>query len=52
MEALANMTQHVTSEKFDGVVKAIELTNEVGRFLQSSISSLTWTLLSRVSLTS
>lgn len=30
MGALANMTQYVTSEKFDGVVKAIELTNEVG----------------------
>ncbi|OWZ37095.1 glucan 1,3-beta-glucosidase [Cryptococcus neoformans AD2-60a] len=28
MGALANMTQYVTSEKFDGVVKAIELTNE------------------------
>ncbi|WWC70062.1 uncharacterized protein I206_104007 [Kwoniella pini CBS 10737] len=28
MEALANMTQFVTQEKFDGVVKAIELTNE------------------------
>lgn len=52
MEALANMTQYVTAEKFDGVVKAIELTNEVGRFLQPSISSLTLTLLPRVSLTS
>ncbi|WRT66444.1 uncharacterized protein IL334_003402 [Kwoniella shivajii] len=28
MEALANMTAFVTQDKFDGVVKAIELTNE------------------------
>lgn len=29
IEALANMTKYVTADKFDGVVKAIELTNEV-----------------------
>ncbi|KIR40547.1 glucan 1,3-beta-glucosidase [Cryptococcus deuterogattii 99/473] len=28
IEALANMTKYVTADKFDGVVKAIELTNE------------------------
>ncbi|WVR07113.1 hypothetical protein IAU60_004153 [Kwoniella sp. DSM 27419] len=28
MEALANMTRYVTQDKFDGVVKSIELTNE------------------------